>query len=364
MSAYDDLSFAPMFITDVFDAMKSSSAWYDKAKLRQGEGTFPFVSRTRSSNGTDGFAARQEKSPEPGNAITIGLDTQTVAYQPAPFYTSQNIQVLRHSRLNAQNALVLVSCLREQMGKFSWGGNGATLGRLKATRIMVPATADEAGEQAVDWEGMTQLGEELMAQAAAHTHSIHASDSADADADLPELRFAPMFVIDVPGQQHGIFRAHKGKRLIAAHRKPGRMPFVAGSRINNSIVDLSDVPALFPGGWVSLIYNGDGGTGHAKYQPVPFSASDDVTALEPVAEEATEESLLMLVTMLTQQCVPKFGFGYKLTLHRLGRQRIMVPVVTDDSGNEVIDWEGMTLYGRILRARAERRLSASTTASG
>ena len=160
-----DLRFEPMFITDVFKTMKSSSAWYDKTKLRQGQGVFPFVSRTRASNGVDGFAARQDKSPEPGGAVTIGLDTQTIAYQPVPFYTSQNIQVLRHPNLNADNALVLVSCLREQMGKFSWGGNGATLGRLKATRIMVPVTVDESGDQVVDWEGMTLYGKILRARA-------------------------------------------------------------------------------------------------------------------------------------------------------------------------------------------------------
>lgn len=365
MSAYDNLTFAPMLITDVFDSMKAAGKWFDLSKARtRGVSAVPYVARSGGGNGIGAFLPHQGfDAPNAGNAITVGVSTSTVFYQPTSFYTSKEIQVLRHGELNALNAPILVSALRSQMHKFAWG-NGASLDRLKATRIMVPVTIEDSGEQVVDWGGMTRLGEELVAQAITHTHGIHTSDSDDADADLPDLRFAPMFVIDVPGRQRGIFRAHKGKRLIAAHRKPGRMPFVAGSRINNSIVGLADVPALFPGGWVSLIYNGDGGTGHAKYQPMPFNASDDVTALEPVAEDATEGALLMLVTMLTQQCVPKFGFGYKLTLHRLGRQRIMVPVVTDDSGDEIIDWEGMTLYGKILRARAERRLSTSTTVSG
>lgn len=160
-----DLTFEPMLITDVFGSMRSSSAWYDKTKLRSGQKMFPFVSRTKASNGADGFAARQEKTPEPGNAVTIGLDTQTVAYQPVPFYTSQNIQVLRHPSLSQYNALMLVSCIREQMGKFSWGGNGATLGRLRATRIMVPVTADDNGDQVVDWEGMVLYGNVLRARA-------------------------------------------------------------------------------------------------------------------------------------------------------------------------------------------------------
>ena len=73
----------------------------------------------------------------------------------------------------------------------------------------------------------------------------------------------------------------------------------------------------------------------------PFSASDDVIVLEPLAAEATEDALLILVTLITHQCVPKFGFGYKLTLHRLGRQKILLPVTTDDDGKQVADWAGM-----------------------
>ncbi len=164
-------------------------------------------------------------------------------------------------------------------------------------------------------------------------------------------------MVDLEGRQAGIFRAHKGKRLITAHRRSGETPFVGASRANNSITDFAETPALFPGGWVTLIYNGDGGTGHAKYQPVPFSASDDVIALEPRSGEAAEAALLLVASMLTHQCVPKFGFGYKLTLHRLARQKIMVPVVTGADGEEVVDWVGLKTLGEelILEAKASMR---------
>lgn len=154
-----ELKFKPMFITDVFDSVTASQSWYDKNKLCvTGVATYPFVSRTKMHNGIDTFCASQDSPPEAGNAITIGLDTQTIGYQPVAFYTGQNVQVLRHQRLNESNALVLASLLREQMRKFSWGGNGATLGRLRATRIMVPVISDASGEDAVDWDGMSAYG--------------------------------------------------------------------------------------------------------------------------------------------------------------------------------------------------------------
>jgi hypothetical protein len=198
MSVYDDLEFAPMLITDVFESMNASSSWYDKTKLTtSGEAVFPFISRTKASNSVNGFCSKQARLPELGNAITIGLDTQTIAYQPVPFYTSQNIQILRHSTLNEAAALVLAACIREQMGKFSWGGNGATLGRLKKTRIMVPVTKDGDGTHVVDWEGMTRLGEELMACALTHTQRTRTVNVIDADAHLPELRYEAMLITDV-----------------------------------------------------------------------------------------------------------------------------------------------------------------------
>ena len=37
--------------------------------------------------------------------------------------------------------------------------------------------------------------------------------------------------------------------------------------------------------------------------------------------------------------------GYKLTLHRLDRQKIMAPVKTNVDGEQVVDWDGLTRLG-------------------
>lgn len=180
MSIYDTLDFQPMLITDVFESMEASKAWYDKTALAStGAATFPYVSRTKADNGVGGFCSRQEKIPEDGNAITIGLDTQTVGFQPVPFYTGQNIQVLRHSKLTTITAAVLMTLIKTQLRKFCWGGNGATLGRLTATRIMVPTTINTTGQTVVDWDGMTRFGEELFAKVRTRTHTAldHLSNS-------------------------------------------------------------------------------------------------------------------------------------------------------------------------------------------
>lgn len=362
MTTWDDLTFESMLITDVFQSMKAAGKWFDLSKANHsGEPQIPYVARTGGRNGIGALLPVQAgRVPNEGNAITIGVSTSTVFYQPSPFYTSKEIQVLRHPRLNAVNAPILVSALRAQMGKFKWG-NGASLDRLRATRIMIPVVKSDENVS-VDWDSLDELGAEIVAEVRSKAEVPLTTDST-ATAALPELTFAPRNVMATPGQD-GIFRAHKGRRLTSADRRPGVVPFVGAARFNNSIVDFADVDKRFPAGWVTLVYNGDGGTGHAKYQPAPFNASDDVIVLEPLTDEATEASLLMLVTMLTQQCVSKFSFGYKLTLHRLSRQKIMVPVTTNADGDEVVDWAGMDQYGRALRSRAERQTRAGLIGGG
>ena len=72
------------------------------------------------------------------SCITVGLDTQTAFYQENSFYTGQNIQVLRNDKLNAVNAKFLVPLIKNTLSIFSWGGNGATLTRLRRSKIMLP----------------------------------------------------------------------------------------------------------------------------------------------------------------------------------------------------------------------------------
>lgn len=171
---------------------------------------------------------------------------------------------------------------------------------------------------------------------------------------IDSLQFQSMLITD-------LFKTHKGKRVIAAHREPGNTPFVGGSEFNNSITDFSDIEPLFPGGWLTLTYNGS--IGQTRLQPVPFFASDDVIALEPLHEEMTDEIKLVFATLIQHQCVGKFSYANKLNLKRLHQQRIMVPVVSTVDGQMRPDWEAMESLGRELREKtlASRENAMSTS---
>lgn len=158
------LRFAPMFITDVFDSMKASRAWYDKVQLAGGQGRNLYLSQTLGGNSVSAVVADQDSRPEPGNCITVTLKTQSTFYQPAPFYTAQNFLIFRHRNLDANSGLFLVTAMRDAMNKFSWG-YGVSMARLQKTRIMVPVVTDISGEDVVDWKGMASYGRALRVRA-------------------------------------------------------------------------------------------------------------------------------------------------------------------------------------------------------
>lgn len=168
MSALNTLDFAPMLITDVFDLHRQAPAWLNTNQVAAGAAQYPHVTNTALDNSISGFIARQGMPPNAGNAITIGIDTQVVAYQPVPFYGATKVFELRTAALNGANAQILVTVLRHAIEKFSWG-HKASARRLLKTRIMVPVTIDGNGDHAVDWDGLDILGAELLDGVVTHT---------------------------------------------------------------------------------------------------------------------------------------------------------------------------------------------------
>lgn len=141
---YKKLKWKEFKLSDIFN-ISSTVNGINKNKIKNisSNGNTPYVTRTDKNNGYDLFIQNQnEFNTNNGNVISIGLDTQTVFYQPYSFYTGQNIQILSNNNLNKYNALFIISLLKNVLEKFNWGGNGATLFRLKNSYIMLPINDD------------------------------------------------------------------------------------------------------------------------------------------------------------------------------------------------------------------------------
>lgn len=140
-------------------SIESTQSGIDKNKLIVKEGGIPYITRSDNTNGIDMFVCTQSAKykVDEGNVITIGLDTQTVFYQPTEFYTGQNIQIIRHKDLDRYNAQFLIVAIKKLVNKFSWGSYGATLSRLRKSKIYLPI--NEEGE--IDFQFMSSFMKQI-----------------------------------------------------------------------------------------------------------------------------------------------------------------------------------------------------------
>jgi len=130
--------------------------------LINGSGKIPYVTRSEIDNGINLFVSDVQDSKykkDPGNVITIGLDTQTVFYQQNTFYTGEKVQILYNKNLNKYNAMFLIPFLQLQMRKFIWG-KGASLVRLNKTKILLPINQNNEP----DWQFMEEVGKNIEAK--------------------------------------------------------------------------------------------------------------------------------------------------------------------------------------------------------
>ena len=145
----------------IFEIATTKSS-IDAIRLIDGENKkLPYVTRSETNNGVARFVSNKNLAYgyDDAGCITVGLDTQTAFWQSHRFVTGQNIQIIKGEGLNEYTAQFIIPLLRNQMrAKFNWGGNGATLGRMKTLELMLPVT--DSGKP--DYGYMEQYAKNMM----------------------------------------------------------------------------------------------------------------------------------------------------------------------------------------------------------
>ena len=323
----------------------ATSTGIDGIKLKDGDDTvLPYITRTETNNGIAKFisAKNLEYGKDAGECITIGLDTQTAYWQPVDFVTGQNIHVLRSDKLNYYSYQFITVILRQQMkSKFNWGGNGATLGRLKKLKIMLPVT----DEGTPDYQFMEDYIRELMdakkkqyrgyvKQRLAALCSVPDDQKVDWKSMIDAHEWEP-FRID------SIFNILPGKRLVAADSTPGDRPFIGALDNSNGVARfVSDENESLDKNVLGVNYNGNGMV-IGFYHPYECIFSDDVKRFHLKDREDDPYVLLFMKSVILMQ-KKKFGYLYKFNADRMAHTNIMLPVT--DNGQP--DYDFMEEFGR------------------
>lgn len=324
-------------IQEIFN-IKATRSSIDKKNLSYIAGNVPYVTRTDRNNGIDLFVGNQpEYQTDEKSVITIGLDTQTVFFQPHKFYTGQNIQVLSNRNLNLYVASFMIPLIKNQLKKFNWGGNGATLGRLKKLRIMLPVTPDGSPNFKFMEQYMRRIEKKLLKRYSRYLdkkgYDMLGNKCLERGKFDVAERWEPMSI-------NKIFPViQRGKRLKNEDHIPGNMPYVSSSAVDNGVDDfVSNEEKVRVFNDCITIAN-SGSVGASFYHPYTFVASDHVTQLQ--RQNGNKYTYLFLAT-ISSRLSEKYSFNREINEPRIKRERLLVPLTPDGSP----DYKFMEQYMR------------------
>lgn len=306
---------------DIFN-INSTNSGIDKNKLNNINGDIPYITRTDKNNGIDFFVGLQDEKYkiDKGNIITIGLDTQTVFYQAHSFYTGQNIQILSNDFINNLNSQFIIPLIKKQMEKFNWGGNGATLTRLKRSKILLPTTAEGTPdyifmEQYIRYKENEKT---ITFQKYIAKRIKQVKDFVEVE-NLKEKKWGEFFIEDIA-------QIVSGRDIYEAERIKGGIPYVSATANNNGI-------GYFVGNNNEtleencLSVNRNGSVGYSFYHNYKALFSNDCRKLRLKNKSPFVGKFISRIVTGQKE---KYGYGYKMGTGRIKRQKILLPI--DDKG--------------------------------
>ena len=326
----NDRKWKAFFIWEIF-SLESTSSSIDGNKLNNEQGDIPYLTRTDLNNGYKLFVGEQDVKykKDTGNCITIGLHTQTAFYQPHPFYTGQNVQILKSNKLNKYNAKFFIPLLHNAMIALNWGGNGATLGRLKKKKIVVPINDD--GKP--DFDFMEQYIKERENKLKQKYLQFIGNDF-QTGGGFPSLdnKAWGEFCIGT------IFTVTRPSARSERDYKKGNSPFIASGNFNNGVIRCCEPHADEPldkGNCITV----SPVDGSAFYQQSDFlgrgGAGSSVLLL--YCDNINKYSGLFLARLIRQTC-SKYSYGKMGNQDSIKREKILLPI-TDDGHPDFIYME-------------------------
>jgi len=325
-----DVEWGEFFIggsNGLFD-ITSTKSGIDKNKLNIDVGLIPYITRTDMQNGINMFITDKQNNRyniDEGNVITIGLDTQTVFYQPTAFYTGQNIQVLRNNNLNKYTAMFIIPSIKIQMQKFNWGGNGATLGRLNRTRLTLPINSQ--GQP--NWQFMEDYIKQEQKQQAQKIIDYYECKLVDLAGDVLGLDKVKWKTFKLGDIFDLVTKSSKGLNHLEKNISDG-ISYVGATNRNNGVLDFvkRKENLIYSGNAIAFIRNGEGSMGYSVYKKEDFIASQDITV---GYNQYLNEYNAKFITTVADQVRGKYNFGYKRNQERLKRETLVLP--SDEKGN-------------------------------
>lgn len=308
-------------VGDVFNVEYGNKLDMNKMEAANKTDGIAFVGRRGGLTGCSGIsgyvAPIKGIDPFPAGTITVALGGSRLLssyVQQRAFYTAQNVAVLSpiDKKMPLKHRLFYAMCIKHNAFRYTAFGREAnrTLGTILLPN-KIPSWVNSL--HIPTHEGLSQVLAKPMPFKAV-------TKGAWGDFALDEL-----------------FEVKKGRRVTKADRLPGSTRFIGASEKNNGITDFASLDPVFPGGTLTVVYNGNS-VGNAFYQDSEYFACDDVNVLVP--RSPMSRWTLLFVAAVIKHGRSRFTYGYKWTLARMKTTTVRLPL--DAKGNP--DWEYMESF--------------------
>ncbi|MDR2511771.1 MAG: restriction endonuclease subunit S [Bacteroidales bacterium] len=307
-------------LDEIFDIRYGSQLDLNKCVICEKPDGYNFVNRSEKNCGVSARILEEEnKKPFPAGLITVAMGGTVLSsfVQQEPFYTGQNVKVLKPKKeMSDLVKLYYCYCIEQNRFRFSTFGREAN---VSFESIVVP--------------DLDELSKDL--------YKISISDF---DVEKKSI-LDKVFSLNTNEwkwfRYNEIFDIRKGKRLTKADMIEGNINFIGASKFNNGLTaKVGNDEHIHSKNTISLSYNGS--IGEAFYQPLPFWATDDVNVLYPKFE-LNPYIAMFLCTLLPIEKY-RWGFGRKWDLEMMQESTIKLPVTKDNTP----DWQFMEDYIKSL----------------
>jgi hypothetical protein len=294
-------------LSDVFEVTYGNKFDLNKMDI-SGKNTVAFVGRTAKNNGVTALVANVPRvDPYEGGLITVSLGGAILEsfLQPFPFYTAQNVAILRPKKAMS-DAEKIYYCLAIKANRFRYGAFGREANRtLKKLLVPVNVPKKFLELKKISFKATPMIKKRPLFS----------------DREWTYFRFDNLFDIK------------KGKRLTKNEILPGITPFIGSTEQKNGVTRYISREPIHEGNTITVTYNGS--VGEAFYQEKAFWASDDVNVLYP--KFPLNKYIAFFLIGLIKKEKYRFNYGRKWHLERMRESRMRLPV--DQSG--VPDWKFM-----------------------
>lgn len=309
-------------LNELFEVSYGSKLDLNKMELLpKSMGGINFVGRSSQNHGVSGtIAPLLDTSPFDDGLITVALGGSKLLcsfVQEHPFYTAQNVAVLRpKNEMAFAEKLWVCLCIRHNRFRYSAFGREAN---RTLRELLIPDLADFP-------EGLDEVAVEEMESKSAS--KINVAVPSINTAEWKQFKLAELFDLK------------KGKRLTKAQMHPGFTPFIGAIDGNNGVSGYVGQMPIHEGNTITVSYNGS--VAEAFYQSEHFWASDDINVLYPKFE-LTSNVALFLTTIIRREKY-RYNYGRKWHLERMSQSEIRLPVTAEGKP----DWEFMENYIKTL----------------